>query len=814
LADKIHEQSFVADVASWINSILEGRKDLPFTYSRVEEYPQGKRTRRDLSIYDKDGNRALTGEVKMPDAPDGKSPYDETVVQDAFLKASQSGARYFFTWNVNRLVLFDPSKVRLPILQRQSRDYKWFTIAKSEEVRSPGVEHKLRTQYLPEFLPNLAALYKGESPFGVLPPDERFILMLESFLERPVELTRRETYYRWHENKSFRKDLTDWMVNNQKWTIPKDESDLNDLLDRAARLSCYVLANKLIFYEALRHRFPLEAITIPLTVDSVDRMYGRLAHFFQHAQNITEDYETIFWPDYGAKVPLFAEGAIDAWKSVIGQISLFKLGALQYDVLGPIFQRLIDRDSKHKYGQYYTQSTIVDLINAFTIRSADAVIMDPGCGSGTFLLRAYARKKWMNPTLDHATLLSQLYGVDWSGFAVHLAALGLASQDMVGAENYPRVVREDFFNVSPHGKFMALPLAQRHRTSGLGSKQVEINIPTISAGIANPPYIRQEEIDKARKTAYQNLIKKEAPELKFSGRSDIYIYFWPHLNMFLQSGGMIGLLTSSNWLDVEYGFKLQSWFLANFKIIAVIESTKEPWFEAARVSTAVTIITPCSEAEERAANQVRFVQLRVPLANLLDNDGTEDGRQRAAEHLRDLILNTSDDVSTREYRIMIKTQQELYDAGCEAVEDVGAEGDENPGETAPQHVMKAVQSESKYKGSKWGVFLRAPDLYFDMMMEHGSSFVPLDDLAEVRFGVKSGCDAFFFPTDISSEALSIKDSHEFKARYGIQRSRVNAGKVKIVESGDGSVWPIESRYLQPEVHSSMDIESLEIRGNQ
>lgn len=815
MADKIHEQSFVADVASWINSILENRRDLPFKNARVEEYPQGRRTRRDLSIYDKDGNRALTGEVKMPDAPDGKSPYDESVVQDAFLKASQSGARYFFTWNVNRLVLFDPSKVNVPILQRQSKDYKWFNIAKSGEVRSPAVEHKLRTQYLPTLLDDLATLYKGGTLFGALPPDERFILMLESFLERPVELTRRETYHRWHENRGFRKELAAWMVNNQRWTIPKDEVDLADLLDRASRLSCFVLANKLIFYEALRHRFPqLRPITIPTTVDSVDRMYGQLAHFFQQAQDETEDYETIFWPDYGAKVPLFAEGAIDAWKSVIGQIGLFKLGTLQYDVLGPIFQRLIDRDSKHKYGQHYTQPTIVDLINAFTIRRADAVVMDPGCGSGTFLLRAYARKKWLNPALDHPTLLSQLYGVDWSGFAVHLAALGLASQDMVEAENYPRVVREDFFNVSPHGRFMTLPLGQRQRTSGFGSKQVEINMPTISAGVGNPPYIRQEEIDKARKTAYQNLIKKEAPELKFSGRSDIYVYFWPHLNTFLQADGIVGLLTSSNWLDVEYGFKLQAWFLANFKIIAVIESTKEPWFEGARVSTAVTIVTPCSETEERDANKVRFVQLRVPLADLLENDGTEDGRQRAAERLRDMILTTEEDTRTPQYRVLIRTQKELYEAGCDGVESAETDADSDTEGPDPQHVIEEVQSESRYKGYKWGVFLRAPDLYFDMMLEHGDRFVPLDDLAEIRFGVKSGCDAFFFPVDISQQALEVEDKNEFERRYGIQRTRVSSGKVKIVEAGDGSVWPIEAQYLQPEVHSSMDIESLEVRGGQ
>jgi hypothetical protein len=491
LSEKVHEQSFVADVASWINAILERRPDLPFKNAKVEKSARGKRTRRDLSIYDHDGNKALTGEVKMPDAPDGRSPYAEDVVQDAFKKASDAGARYFFTWNVNRLILWDPSKVKLPTLQRQCRDYPIFALRTSDQVESPNVVDTLRREFLPRFLEELAALYRGEIHFGVLPPDQRFILMLEAFLERPVELTRFEIYERWRTNSHFQKELSEWMVKHQKWTIPRAESDISDLLDRAAKLCCYVLATKLIFYEALRRRFKrLRPIRVVSSVDTVDRLFGLLSRHFEHAQQVTNDYETIFWPDYGAKIPLLAPGAVDAWKTVIEQIAMFDLRNLGYDVLGPIFQRLIDKDAKHKFGQHYTHPNIVDVINAFTIRSASDVVLDPGCGSGTFLVRAYARKRWLNPGIDHTQLLSDIYGVDWSGLAAHLSALSLASQDLVEAENYPRVGRSDFFDVAPDKPYINLPL---------GKKQITVAIPHIDAGVGNPPYIRQEEIPKTRK---------------------------------------------------------------------------------------------------------------------------------------------------------------------------------------------------------------------------------------------------------------------------------------------------------------------------
>lgn len=806
----MNEVTFMSDVAGWLNAILEKRPDLPFTCAKIEESAKGKRTRRDLTLYDKDGHKALTGEAKMPDLPH-LGPHADSVVQDAFQKASDAGARYFFTWNVNRFVLWDPSKVKLPVLQRQCRDFPLFTLLTREDVASPAVTHKLRTEFLPQLLEDLAALYRGETPFGVLPPDQRFVIMLEAFLERPVELTRFEIHRRWQTNKGFRKDLSEWAVKQQKWTIPRDEMALQDLLDRSAKQCCYVLSNKLIFYEALRRRYPLKPIRIPKDMDSVDRMYGLLSRHFEQAQRATEDYETIFWPDYGAKVPLLAPGAIEAWKSVIDQIPLFDLRNLGYDVLGPIFQRLIDKDAKHKYGQHYTQPTIVDLINAFTIRSGDAVVLDPGCGSGTFLIRAYARKKWLNPALEHANLLSQIYGVDWSGFAVHLSALGLASQDLIGSDNYPRVAREDFFDVQAESKFMSLPRRGGLKSVGLGSKQVEIRVPRIDAGVGNPPYIRQEEIAKARKKLYQAVAHRDAPDLDFSGRSDIYVYFWPHLFSFLNEGGCLGLLTSSSWLDVEYGFRLQKWFLEKLRILAIIESACEPWFEAARVQTAVAIVQPCDDEKARAPNLVRFVQLRVPLAEILENDGTEDGRQHASERLRDLILSTESDTRTDQYRILVRTQQQLWEEGCRLVATIGTEdeGEEVKEDSEESDSMHDWYRPSAYRGGKWGRYLRAPDFFFEIMDKYGAAFVPMWEIADVRFGIKSGCDDFFFPEDHSADALSSEpEPTGFKDRYGVARSKVESGKIKIIEAGDGSVWPIEAKFLEPEVHSTMEIESL------
>src|SRR5260370_29822585 len=91
------------------------------------------------------------------------------------------------------------------------------------------------------------------------------------------------------------------------------------------------------------------------------------------------------------------------------------------------------------------------------------------------------------------------------------------------------------------------------------------------------------------------------------------------------------------------------------------------------------------------------------------------------------------------------------------------------------------------------------------MKRFGSQFTGIGEIAELRFGIKSGCDAFFMPHDISKLTLeTLTNDASFKRRYGADRSLVEAGSLKIVKAGDGSEHPIEAEYLAPEVHTLRD----------
>jgi len=99
VGDKITEWEFTAEVAGWIAVILDQDKTLPFSEAKCEQRGKGSRKRRDRTLIDKNGNKAITGEVKLPFAKDGATPFNEDVVQDARKKAARAKVNYFFTWN-------------------------------------------------------------------------------------------------------------------------------------------------------------------------------------------------------------------------------------------------------------------------------------------------------------------------------------------------------------------------------------------------------------------------------------------------------------------------------------------------------------------------------------------------------------------------------------------------------------------------------------------------------------------------------------------------------------------------------------------
>ncbi|MBZ5672075.1 MAG: N-6 DNA methylase [Acidobacteriia bacterium] len=626
------------------------------------------------------------------------------------------------------------------------------------------------------------------------------------------------------------------MAEEQQWNVdPNDPVSWREAIDRAARSMAYVLSNRILFYQAVRLRNELPELKLPRTARTPGKAFQYLRESFEEAVHVTGDYEPVFFPEakeWAALVALSGSNSIDAWSNFIRAVDRFNFKEIPTDILGHTFQKLISPEERHKFGQHYTDENIVDVINAFCIHKADAAVLDPACGSGTFLVRAYYRKLNLDKRLSNQELLAGLFGCDINIFPAHLATLNLAARYIANEENYPRIVRKNFFTVAPDKPFCQIPTAIRDRH---GNREVEeIALPSLDAVVGNPPYVRYQDIPKAgekgvirdqTKEHLYETAERAFPGVRLSMQSDIHVCFWPVAAQFLADDGWFGFLTSSSWLDARYGFPVQRWVLLNFKLVAIIESIDEPWFEDARVKTAVTILQRCKNRQRRDENLVRFVRLKRPLAEILGEREDEAQRQEAAERFRDLILKGKSDRSNDQLRIMVKRQGDLWQEGLSIAEmfakhkslEVAAAADdseegaeENEEEITPAENLILGDRFGDYGGGKWGRYLRAPGFYFETMREFGHRFARVGEIASIKYGILSGCDGFFMPRNVSAEILH-KHQSELEWRLlplmrRCRREEVESGKVVVVQCGDKTLHPIEARFVRPEVHSLMQVD--------
>jgi len=90
--------------------------------------------------------------------------------------------------------------------------------------------------------------------------------------------------------------------------------------------------------------------------------------------------------------------------------------AADNNLLGGVYENFLDRETRKRLGLFYTPGSVIDFILENTLGKADVVenpyvkVLDPSCGSGYFLLKAYdiLRKKFE----DGEKELSQKYGED------------------------------------------------------------------------------------------------------------------------------------------------------------------------------------------------------------------------------------------------------------------------------------------------------------------------------------------------------------------------------------------------------------------
>ena len=186
---RTHEISFCGRVKSWADQLFRERADFPFKRVEIEETLSKTRKRSDLRIYDRANKLVLAGEVKLPGTPEGQDPYHHALVEDAYRKADYAQAQFFFTWNVNKLILFDRSLWDKSLYEKRIQEYDLgLNLQTADDVSRPAVEASVQ-EFVGKFFSEFADILSGAKPDWGMAPDEYFIRAFNSHISWPVKLT-------------------------------------------------------------------------------------------------------------------------------------------------------------------------------------------------------------------------------------------------------------------------------------------------------------------------------------------------------------------------------------------------------------------------------------------------------------------------------------------------------------------------------------------------------------------------------------------------------------------------------------------------
>ncbi len=299
--------------------------------------------------------------------------------------------------------------------------------------------------------------------------------------------------------------------------------------------------------------------------------------------------------------------------------------------------------------------------------------------------------------------------------------------------------------------------------------------------IGNPPYVRQEEIadplgklqPAEYKKALQDMLLLDFPSYfaknrtssdqfrkgrKIDGRSDLYTYFYVHSLNLLNKKGIHVFICSNSWLDVGYGAWLQEFFLKNIPLHFIIDNHARRSFSGSDVNTIITVFS----APQRSIDNLhvlRFVAFKKSFEEAI-----------FAENLLE-IQYASKIIKDDFFRVFPITVSALLKEGSKQEDNVRYE-------------------EQEYIGNKWGgKYLRAPDIYFAILEKGAGKFVRLGDVAEIKFGIKTGANEFFYLQPIGTGS-----------KKGLLR----------VRNGAGWEGELEEEFLKPVIKSPRECRTIRI----
>ncbi len=175
----------------------------------------------------------------------------------------------------------------------------------------------------------------------------------------------------------------------------------------------------------------------PSAYPSDDELRSILTGDAFNALNVANFVEGDFF--YWVSDPAVFSKIAPALRELYNQITEYNFTDVEEDILKGVYQELIDIDTRHALGEYYTPDWLCERVVASLQLERNSQVLDPACGSGSFLRALVARFRADWKDMPAQQIANQIKGIDVHPLSVQIAktTLLLALGETVGRANSP-----------------------------------------------------------------------------------------------------------------------------------------------------------------------------------------------------------------------------------------------------------------------------------------------------------------------------------------------------------------------------------------